>query len=147
MTLPTELLQDIKALSGLPIFAVLIVLTFLLGEINLSGQLLLGLAFACTLTVIIRIVYFRERPDKQKYKSFLQKIDASSFPSLHAMRAAVLATILAVYFANILLTVIFILCAIGVATSRLLLKRHHFSDVFVGLVLGVILALISIKII
>jgi len=133
-----EVWQDIKGLSGVPIFVVVIIFSFLVGMQQLALQLLCGLILAYVVTVIIRFVYFKRRPDKQAYKNIIEKIDASSFPSLHAMRAAVLATILSLAFNNSLLTVLFALCAIGVAVSRVMTKRHYMSDVIVGLILGVI---------
>jgi len=132
-----ELLQDIKGISGVPLFVVLIIVSFLLGMIELSAQLTVGLVLAYAVTVLIRIFYFKRRPDKESYRTFIEKIDASSFPSLHSLRAGVLATILSLYFGNNLLTILFALCAFAVAFSRVVLKRHFASDAIAGLVLGI----------
>ncbi|MEM3153958.1 MAG: phosphatase PAP2 family protein [Candidatus Woesearchaeota archaeon] len=134
-----EVWQDIKGLSGVPIFVVIIISSFLLGNKQLAFQLLAGFILAYVVTIVIRFVYFKRRPDRQAYKNIIEKIDASSFPSLHAMRAAVLATILSITFHNNLLTALFAFCAICVATSRVMTKRHYISDVIVGLILGVII--------
>lgn len=140
----TELLQDIKALAGFPLFGLLILITFIIGETSLSAQLFVGLILAFALTATIRAFCFKQRPIKQKFSVWWQKIDAASFPSLHAMRAAVLAVLLAVYFNNLLLTILFTICAIAVAVSRVQLKRHFPRDVVAGLILGVIVAFVSI---
>ncbi len=132
-----ELWQDVKGLSGVPIFIVVIIVSFLIGMQKLAVQLLVGLILAYVVTTIVRLVYFKRRPDGQAYKNFIEKIDASSFPSLHAIRAAVLATILSLSFNNSWLTVLFALCAIGVAISRVMTKRHYAFDVVAGLVLGI----------
>src|SRR5574341_841050 len=139
-----ELWQDIKGLSGVPFFVVIIVIAFLLQEKTLAYQLIVGLILAYTLTTIIRLAYFKRRPDKQAYRNIIEKIDASSFPSLHAMRAAVLATILSAFFENFWLTPLFALAAVGVAVSRVMTKRHDVSDVLAGLIFGVIIGGVSI---
>ena len=133
-----ELWQDVKGLSGVPLFVVVIIVSFLSGMRQLAAELSCGLILAYFITTVIRLVHFKRRPDKQAYRNFIEKIDASSFPSLHAMRAAVMATILSITFSNPLLTALFSLCAIGVGVSRVLTKRHYVSDVIVGLLVGVL---------
>lgn len=140
----SEVLQDIKALGGLPLFGIAIVVSFLFGEVRLSAQLLLGLVLSFGLTTLIRIVYFRPRPDKQAYGTFFQKVDASSFPSLHSMRAAVLAVLMMFFFNQLLISVLLGLCVITVAVCRVLLKRHHVSDVIAGIIFGTIIAFVSV---
>ncbi len=139
-----EALQDVKGLGGLPLFIVAILVAFVLGEFALSYQLAVGLVLAYALTAVIRALYFRQRPVRQKFQTWWQKIDASSFPSLHSMRASVLATLLALYFNNLLLSVLFIACAVVVASSRVLLKRHFVRDVVAGLLLGIVVAFVSV---
>ena len=60
------------------------------------------------------------------------------------MRSAILGVILAGYFANILLTVVFALCIIGVAITRVLLKRHDPVDVSAGMIIGLAVGFVII---
>jgi undecaprenyl-diphosphatase len=139
-----EIWQDIKGLSGVPFFVVIIITAFLLQEKALAYQLISGLILAYALTVVIRLAYFKRRPDKQGYNNLIEKIDASSFPSLHAMRAAVLATILSAFFESLWLPPLFALAAVAVAVSRVMTKRHDLSDVLAGLIFGAIVGGLSI---
>lgn len=118
-------------------FIIITIVSFLIGMQKLAVQLFIGLILAYVITTIVRLLYFKRRPDGEAYKNIIQKIDASSFPSLHAMRAAVLATILSLSFNNHLITVLFALCAIGVAVSRVMTKRHYTFDVVAGLIIGI----------
>jgi undecaprenyl-diphosphatase len=140
-----ELLQDIKGLSGVPIFIAVVLISFFVGEKNLALQLVAGLALAYAITVILRIFFFSQRPDKQKFHNFVEKIDASGFPSLHSMRAAVLATILSLHFSNSLLTAFFAITAIAIAVTRVLQKRHFVRDVIAGLILGVVVGFLVVR--
>ncbi len=140
-----ELLQDIKGLSGVPIFIAVVLISFFVGERALALQLTAGLALAYAITVILRIVFFSQRPDKQKFTNFVEKLDASSFPSLHSMRAAVLATILSLHFSNSLLTAFFAITAIAIAVARVLQKRHFARDVIAGLVFGAAIGFLVAK--
>jgi len=142
-----ENLQDLKGLAGNALFVVVILLALLLGKTALFWELVLGLVIAYALTITVRMLFFRRRPDGQKYHNLVGRFDASSFPSLHAMRASVLATLLSLFFNNSMLTVLFIICALGVGYARVALKRHYTSDVIVGLVLGVLIAFLSVWIV
>jgi len=144
MGMRTEFLQDLKALAGVPLFFVVIVISYVVGRPVFALQLFVGLVLAYVLTFGIRTFYFRVRPDKEKYSNYLQRINASSFPSMHAMRASVFATLLVLFFQNSLLSVLFVLCALGVGVSRVLTKRHHASDVIVGWIFGVFVALFTV---
>jgi membrane-associated phospholipid phosphatase len=141
-----EFTEDIKALGGLPIFLVFIASFFILGYVAMSIRLAIGLFLAYALTSSIRFIFFRQRPDKQKFKSLAQKIDASSFPSLHAMRAGCLAVLLILFFNNTFVTILAIISAVCVALVRVVQKRHFASDVIVGLIFGTVIAWISILI-
>jgi len=143
MNFTNELVQDIKALGGFPVFTIAIVVAFFYDRI-LSAQLLVGIVLAFGLTVLIRMVSFKQRPDKQPFNNFLTKIDASSFPSLHSMRASILATLITLRLTNPVLIILLIVYAIAVGASRVWMKRHYTSDVAAGLVLGAFVALASV---
>jgi membrane-associated phospholipid phosphatase len=139
-----EFLEDVKAFGGLPIYLVLIAIFSILGYFTMSVRLAVGLFLAYALTSTIRFVFFRQRPDKQKFKGLAQKIDASSFPSLHAMRASCLAILLILFFNNFWITCLAIGVAVCVALVRVVQKRHFASDVIAGLIFGAIIAGIAI---
>jgi membrane-associated phospholipid phosphatase len=137
-------LEDLKAFGGLPIYLFLIALFFILNYFTMSFRLAIGLFLAYVLTSSIRFVFFRQRPDKQKFKGLAQKIDASSFPSLHAMRASCLAILLILFFNSFWITCLAIGAAVCVALVRVVQKRHFASDVIAGLIFGAIIAGIAI---
>ncbi|MBI5332066.1 MAG: phosphatase PAP2 family protein [Candidatus Aenigmarchaeota archaeon] len=136
--------RDFSAFGGLPIYIMILMILYTIGEMPALKQLAAGLVIAYIITVFFRVFYFKQRPEKQKYKNFIEKIDAGSFPSLHAMRSAILGVVLASYFANVLLTVIFALCIIGVAITRVLLKRHDPVDVSAGMGIGLAVGFVII---
>lgn len=138
-----EMWRDVGALGGFPIFLLLTIFALVLNRF-LFGSLLIGFVLTLGLTTLIRAVYFHDRPIKETYNNFIRKIHASSFPSLHTMRASLLATILALTIQNILLTILLALTAAGVGYSRVRSKRHFIKDVVVGYIMGVVIALVSL---
>ena len=138
-----ELFRDLSSFGGMPIYLAVMAITFFYNQLLLS-QLFFGLLLAYFVTTSFRIAYFKNRPEKQKYRNWLEKIDASSFPSLHSMRSVVLVVILTSYFSNIFLTLFFVAVAASVVATRILLKRHDPVDSIGGALMGFVLGLIVI---
>ena len=137
--------RDISAFGGLPIYLAVILVFFAIKNYTVVFQLALGLVLAYGLTTFFRLAYFKQRPEKQKYKNWWQKIDASSFPSLHSIRAALLAVVFSVFFLNFLLYVMFAVAALGVAVTRILLKRHDKIDAAAGLIIGLVIGCVVVS--
>lgn len=139
--LKQDLTNDTTALGGLPIAVLAIVIAFVADQINLFWELVFGLILSYAVTILIRLAYFKVRPIKQKFRTIFGKVDASSFPSLHSLRSTVYAIILMNFFQNVWLTILLALAVAGVATTRLMLKRHYLVDVIWGVVIGLVVGL------
>ena len=131
------LIRDASAFGGLPLYLVVMIVYLFLPGYTILLRLLAGLGIAYFATALIRAVYFKERPDHQIHNTYLQKLDASAFPSLHTMRATVLGIILMNEFANAPIVIFLALGVVITGISRILLKRHDWADVIAGFVLGV----------
>ncbi len=139
-----EHFRDITSFGGMPLYLVVMFIFFIFKNYAILSYLGFGLVAAYAITLFFRIAYFKQRPERQKYKNWLEKIDAGSFPSLHAMRGALLAVIMSVFFSNIILTILFAGLAIGVAVTRVFLKRHDPIDSGVGLIIGFIIGIVVV---
>lgn len=142
-----EVIEDTKAFGGFPFYELVSFSFLILGYWPVFLQLTAGLVFAFAFSFSLRLLFFRNRPEKQNFKTIAGRIDASSFPSLHAMRVALLVTVVSLFFSNILLTILLGICAIGTAFCRVLQKRHYPSDVVFGLISGVIIGVLVVRLI
>jgi membrane-associated phospholipid phosphatase len=133
-----KLIQDLSALGGLPFYIFFCVVFALIGFFDLTLQLILGLVFAYSTIVISRLVYFRERPQKEKYNNILEKIDSSSFPSMHSLRIIIFSALTSLYFNILPLSLFLFVLSLGVILTRLYLKKHYVSDVLAGAVFGIL---------
>ncbi|MFH1290361.1 MAG: phosphatase PAP2 family protein [Nanoarchaeota archaeon] len=134
--------EEITSLGGV-IFYFIILLFFLLdGDLNRFMALLLAQIIIYAATFTTRLFYFKKRPENRLHNNFLEKIDASSFPSVHAARATVLLLFFIISFqTNIYLTLLFVVLAPLVLYSRIYLKKHDLADVIGGILLGIIASL------
>ncbi len=140
-----EVMRDTTAMGGLAVYIVVAVIFFLLGNVKVAAELIIALALLYAAIAVIRTLFFKKRPDKQKYSGFFTKIDAGSFPSMHSARSAALAMILALVFPQNTIRILLVIAVLAVAHTRIRLKRHYAPDVLGGLVLGVLVAWAAIK--
>jgi len=137
--------RDITALGSYMIQIPLLVILYLLDQKTLSFQLFTGFVLSYLIAFVIRVFYFKDRPEREKHDSFLSKIDSSSFPSVHSARAFIFAIIISYNFANAALTFFLLIVAMIVSYSRIYLKKHDWIDVSCGIFMGVLISLLIIK--
>ncbi len=133
-----DLIRDITALGSLFFYVMLVLLFLLFKNYDMLNKLIMGLVIIYPITIIFRTFLFKNRPKKIKYGSYIEKLDASSFPSLHASRTAFMAAILVKFFNNFIISILLIFLVLVIAYSRIYLKKHDFKDVAGGIVLGIL---------
>lgn len=137
-----DIISDISALGGLPVFLLFIAGAFASGSPELALKLAVALAACFAVTILVRTVHHRSRPGTVSPPvTWWQRIDQSAMPSLHAMRAASLATILMLLQPSLTSLAIGIAAIISVCAARVMLHRHDILDVLVGAFVGVAVGL------
>ncbi len=135
-----ELSGDLSALGGLPVYTTIVLLFVALRD-PLALPLFIGLVLCYGITIVSRLLYFKPRPNPKKYRTTAERIDASSFPSLHSMRATVLAGMLGLHFNQPATWGVFGLLWLLVCSMRIRLKKHDYTDVVGGILIGLLVVL------
>ncbi|XP_077980208.1 polyisoprenoid diphosphate/phosphate phosphohydrolase PLPP6-like [Glandiceps talaboti] len=102
-------------------------------------NLLFGLVLDLVIVVVIKAIVRRPRPAVNKMDMFATvSVDHYSFPSGHSSRAGMLLLLYLLEWTFLTWQgpVLMIVWSLSVCMSRLLLGRHHVSDVCAGIVLG-----------
>ena len=139
-----KFIEDISAFGALPFFLFLSFFVLILGNFQLFLWLITGLIFAYLITAVIRIIYYNDRPEKMAYKNLLERIDASSFPSLHSWRVIMLSVLIGFYYKSSYLITFLVILSFLVLFSRYYLKKHYLIDVIAGGFFGLIEAILII---
>jgi len=80
-------LNELTSLGGMIFYLINILLLLAMGSYTYAFWLIIGLIIILGSFYLIRFFYLKERPiKKNKGKSLLTRLDASSFPSVHAAR-------------------------------------------------------------
>ena len=134
--------RDITALGSAYFYGLVMLLVLAFEEYRLFWILFFGVAFVMLVSVIIRLIYFKNRPNKENHHNILEKIDASSFPSIHVGRVWFMCFVMVASF-ELPVGVFFVLLALTVSYSRIHLRKHDYFDLLGGFVLAVITYFIS----
>ncbi len=141
-----ERIQDTSAFGGIPLGIAVALFALAAGKLLLFYQIAGALALNYIIVALIRTFWFEQRPDKTAAgKSWLSKIDASSFPSLHAGRIFSYIIILGSFFASVWVYILMGALAILISYLRIRLKRHYLQDVAIGAVMGLLIGWFAVN--
>ncbi|MBI4014671.1 MAG: phosphatase PAP2 family protein [Candidatus Aenigmarchaeota archaeon] len=132
-TLWKNTVADVSALGGLPFYAV-VVLYHSMTNAAAAWKLAYALALLFVVVYSIKLVYFKARPDvaKRRFATLAERLESSSFPSVHAVRAWLL--YVALFYSS--MPLFGAALATAVCVTRILLRRHHLIDVVAGSLIG-----------
>ncbi len=135
-------MRDITALGTVPYHAIFLVFLLLFSQYELFYTVLLGEILIYFASVFLKLSFFKNRPKKMAHENVLEKIEASSFPSVHTARIFFVSVLLMFRLNNLGIAAFLLLLSLLVAYSRIYLKKHYLIDVIVGAALGSILGYI-----
>jgi len=136
-----EYIRDFTAL-GNPFLLLLVSSVGLVWHSNFASLLPILIGFFLANEVVcstIKYVWHKPRPNGQQFDTGLEKIDAGSFPSIHASRISLVYLSLgyihweAGYYT---LLPVFGIIILLVGYSRVFLQKHFLTDVVAGYVFG-----------
>ena len=139
-----EWTRDITSLAN-PLILLMVPFIFL-GASRPFYILLLALLINEILASIIKITFPKKRPTGQSYKNLIEKIDAGSFPSLHASRITLVYFTILSNTNTIQIKMLCVFVVFLVIISRIRLKKHYWIDVLGGFIIGLLIWWFSQKI-
>jgi undecaprenyl-diphosphatase len=111
---------------------------------SLSIKLGVGIIITAIIVLIVKFTVRRTRPEGE-WGNIYRSTDPHSFPSGHATRAFLLAT-MAVLLGPTWLAIILVIWAPLVSLARVAMGVHYLSDVVVGGLLGIFMGWLSVKV-
>ncbi|MAF34212.1 hypothetical protein CMO91_00025 [Candidatus Woesearchaeota archaeon] len=129
-------LDDFGSLGTHTIFLAVTLLCYLAGNVFVAKQLLIAYIIVSALTVITRLLHFKQRPDKTSHKDWMEKVQAGSFPSGHASRITALLIIVGNFLNAPNFLVVSGLLVLAVAAARIKQNKHDIVDAVFGIILG-----------
>jgi len=135
-----RILDDFSMFGSTPFYLVTTLALFFMNNIVLAKQLLFSYIAGHILILIIKSLHYKERPQKEEFTMFMEKMVASSFPSTHSLVVTLLAVHFSLAFPLPWVIGLSSLLALSVYAQRYVQKKHFIIDCFGGFILGSILA-------
>ena len=137
--------EEMTFFGGIAFYLFVIILLLIFEKLFFAFRLFLGLIIIYFIVFVIRLFYFKHRPKKIEHTNFLEKIDASSFPSVHAARITFL-FLFAIFLSgpDVVIKLIAGLVFLLVLYSRIYLFKHDLIDILGGVVVGAFAMLVFI---
>ncbi|MDR0650656.1 MAG: phosphatase PAP2 family protein [Candidatus Peribacteria bacterium] len=110
--------------------------------------LCVSLCFTLGIAAFTKLFFYKERPIPMPTDTLWKKLNAGTFPSMHTIVATVIAMV--VFRGTVELGfpqhvfLIYMIVVVAIALSRIALKKHYPTDVFFGVIYGVVGTFISI---
>ncbi len=126
-----EWIRDVSSFGSMAFCCFLCAAALAFGNLQAFARLAAGFVSIIILAYAIRLFHFKERPNKRRAEGgILSRLDASSFPSVHAARISFIsAAFLSVSPTLFLLGSILV---VAVDFSRIKTKNHFIEDVIFG---------------
>ncbi|MBW2982650.1 phosphatase PAP2 family protein [Candidatus Woesearchaeota archaeon] len=135
-----EWIKDITSFGSLPFHSMIFLVFILFGKYLTAFKIFLCIVISIGLVFLIRLFYKKDRPIKiKKNNTFLERLDSQSFPSAHSTRTASVFFIIGITIKELSLFLIILLILISL--SRIILKKHYFTDISAGILIGILIGL------
>jgi membrane-associated phospholipid phosphatase len=139
------ILDDFSFFGSLPFYGLVTLVTYFV-----NPQLFMRLIYCFIVSIIVvltvKSVHYKDRPQKQEFTMFMERVVASSFPSTHSMNITILAILIMLAYPLLWVKATSIAVALLVFAQRYITKKHFFTDILGGILIGVAEVIFVIKI-
>lgn len=135
-----EVARDFSAF-GDPVILILMVI-LIVGFDKIVFRFIFGLTVIEIICRTMKYVFYKQRPNNEKYRNFLEKTDSGAFPSIHSARSIFVFSGLCTILYSTYFVILCVLIIFGVGISRIILKKHYLSDVIGGYLTGILVFLL-----
>ena len=139
-SLTNNFLNHISALGSKEVTTLIPIFFFLIDNTQLAIKLFSGLIIIYIIGITIRLTYHKQRPQKRNNReNIFQIIEDNSFPSMHSSRSTYIIICLIQHLQyKIELIIFFSIIYITILYGRIHKKRHDYTDLIAGIILGLI---------
>lgn len=140
------LLDDFSLFGSMAFYFFVVIIAHFIGNNELFSRLVYAFLIAFIVVITIKSLHYKDRPQKEEFNIFMEKVIASSFPSTHTMVITTLAILLWLSYRYVWLLSIFSIISILVYMQRYISKKHFLVDIVGGIILSVIIVTFVVKV-
>lgn len=138
--------DDFSFFGSLPFFLFITLSALFIGNIELFYRLAYFLLISIIVIIAIKTIHYKDRPQKEEFDIFMEKMVASSFPSSHSLTITALTIFLSLAYPYIWVVTMFSIISLMVYIQRYVTKKHFFVDIVGGILTAIVIAIFVIKV-
>ncbi len=131
------ILNELGHFGSIPFFIFVTLAALYLGSYTLFERLAYSLLISITLILIIKGTHYKDRPQKEEFSIFLEKVIASSFPSSHSMNITILTILISMSYPTLPIIITLSLLSFTIYLQRYLTRKHFIADIIGGICIGI----------
>jgi len=140
------ILDDFSFFGSIPFFAFATFVVYLTGNLILFERLAYCFVISLIVVIGIKSAHFKDRPQKEEFSIFMEKVLASSFPSSHSIGVTILAILFYLAYPLIHVLIAGIIISILVYMQRYITKKHFVIDIMGGIIIAIVETVFVIKV-
>jgi len=131
------ILDEVGFFGSLPFFIFVTLASLAVGKAELFERLGYSFLISFIVILVIKGTHYKDRPQKEEFNIFMEKIIAASFPSSHSLNMTILALLLSMEFPYPGVMIGMALLAVMVYAQRYLTRKHFIADIIGGILIGI----------
>ncbi|MBI2659290.1 phosphatase PAP2 family protein [Candidatus Woesearchaeota archaeon] len=132
------------SILGTPFFLIPAIIYLLRLDKSLAATVIYALALTQIICTAIKYIYPKDRPVPMPRNTIFQKYMAGSFPSIHTARITAFSIPVIWLYPNTAAVLALLMAAVGY--SRIYLKKHYFTDVLAGFIIGAVIGVLGLNV-
>lgn len=129
--------DDFSLFGSLPFYLFITLFSFFIGNKVLFSRLAYSLLLSIIVVIAIKKFHYKERPQKEEFNIFMEKMIASSFPSSHSVMITILTLLLSISYPSLWVIIIFSIISLLVYIQRYVTKKHYAIDIIGGILIAI----------
>ncbi|MDO8481388.1 MAG: phosphatase PAP2 family protein [Nanoarchaeota archaeon] len=144
--LASKILDDFSLFGSMPFFLLVTLIAGFAGNSSLFERLAYSFLISFITIVTIKGLHYKERPQKEEFNMFMERVVASSFPSTHSLAVTSLALLVVIsYPYTWVISLAAMLCCL-VYLQRYVSKKHFVIDIVASIAIAIAEVILIIRV-
>jgi membrane-associated phospholipid phosphatase len=140
------ILDDFSFFGSVPFYLFVTLSAYFIGNTELFLRLSYGFLIAFIVLLAVKTVHYKERPQKEEFNIFMERMVASSFPSSHSLGVTGLSIFLALAYPFPWLITMLSFVSVMVYLQRYVTKKHFWIDIIGGILIAIAICVFVVKV-
>ncbi|MBS3106529.1 phosphatase PAP2 family protein [Candidatus Woesearchaeota archaeon] len=142
-----KLLDDFSLFGSMPFYVIVTLVTYFAGNRLLFERLAYGFLLSFIVIVTIKHFHYKDRPQKEEFTMFMERIAASSFPSTHSLGVTGIGLLISISYPYPWVIALASALCLLVYIQRYVSKKHFVIDIVASIAIAIAETVLIVKVV